>query len=85
MNKRILLAKSDKLTLNDITKAKEEALIKIRAQQMVIIERGNDVIAPFVQNSFNPLSLFKRFNTGMALFDGVMIGYRIFKKIRNIF
>lgn len=76
----------NKFTLEDITLRKQEVLQDIRMQHQILSDTAQQIIAPFMPSS-DPTqnTLIKKVNTGMAIFDGVMVGMKIFKSIRNIF
>lgn len=75
--------RNQKFTLEDISQRKQEALEDIRIQHQVIAERTEEIFAPFLPSDEGQSSLIKKFNTGMAIFDGVMIGMRLLKSIRK--
>lgn len=75
-----------KFTLEDISQRKQEVLQDIRIQHEIIAETTQEIFAPlFPSSSQGHSSLIKKFNTGMAIFDGVMVGIKIFKSIRKTF
>lgn len=76
----------NKYTLEDITLRKQEVLQDIRTQHQILSDTGKQIVAPFMPSS-DPMqsTLVKKVNTGMAIFDGVMVGMKIFKSIRNVF
>lgn len=78
--------RNQKYTLEDITQRKLEVLQDIQVQHQIIAETTQTIFAPFLpspQSGQN--ALIKKFNTGMAIFDGVMVGMKIFKSIRKFF
>lgn len=74
-----------KITLEEIARRKEETLTKIRAQQGVMTATARNIFAPLIPAASAGNAMMRSFNTGMAIFDGVMMGLKIMKKIRSIF
>lgn len=75
-----------KYTLEEISQRKQEVLQDIRIQHQVIAETTQAIFSPLLPSSNEEQnSLIKKFNTGMAIFDGVMIGMKVFKSIRKLF
>ena len=60
-----------KITLEEITQRKKKLLNEIHAQKRAATNKAD--------------SLMRSFNTGMAIFDGVVMGIKIMKKIRAYF
>lgn len=75
-----------KYTLEDISLRKEEVLGDIRIQHKIISDTTQEIFSPFMPSSGQDgNALIKKFNTGMAIFDGVMIGIKLFKSVRKMF
>lgn len=74
-----------KFTLKEISERKQEVLQEIRIQHQVISEATQRMVAPLLPSEQGTSGIFKKFNTGMAIFEGVMIGMRFFKRIRKTF
>lgn len=79
------LQTSQKITLEDIAQRKEETLTEIRAQQKAMAMIARDIFAPLAPAASAGSSLMKSFNTGVAIFDGVMLGMKLIKKFRSMF
>ena len=62
------------LTLEDLQQQKAEALEELRAQQQIMADTARNLFA-----------IMRAFNTGMAVFDGVMLGVKLMRKVRKIF
>lgn len=76
---------SPKITLNDIARRKEELLEEIRAQQKTMATTARSIFAPLAPAASKGNAMMRSFNTGMAIFDGVMLGIKMMKKIRSLF
>ncbi|MDR0745467.1 MAG: hypothetical protein LBF17_03115 [Mediterranea sp.] len=77
---------NQKYTLKDISQRKQKVLQDIRIQHQAIAETAQKIFAPFLPSPNQGRgSLAKKFYTSMAIFDGVMIGIKLFKRIRKIF
>jgi len=74
-----------KISLEDIALQKAKLLEEIQAQKMVISEAARLAFNPYSGVSAPGSSLIKTFNTGMAVFDGVMLGLKIMRKVRRLF
>ena len=67
------------LTLEDLQRQKAEALEELRAQKQVMNDTARNLFAPI------GTAIMRAFNTGMAVFDGAMLGIKLMKKVRKIF
>lgn len=76
---------TQKITLEDIARRKEEILVEIRVQKDAMTTTAKEIFAPLAPVASSGNSLMRSFNTGMAIFDGVMMGIKIMKKIRSLF
>jgi hypothetical protein len=77
---------NQKYTLKDISQRKQEVLQNIRVQHQVMAETAQEIFAPFLPSSNQGRSsLIKKFYMGMAIFDGIMVGMKLFKSVRKIF
>lgn len=72
------------LTLEDIIQQKLAIKKKIARQKTVLARLGKEVAAPFTPSS-KANGMFRAFNTGMAVFEGVAIGIRLMKRFRKLF
>lgn len=75
-----------KYTLEEISQRKQEVLQDIRIQRQVIAETTQAIFSPFLSCSNqkqNPL--IRKLNIGMAIFDGFIIGMKLFRSFRKIF
>lgn len=75
-----------KITLEDISKRKEEIRKEIEVQQSAIIGSIRNIFVPEPSGSASSASsMMRSFNTGMAIFDGVMTGIKIMRKVKAFF
>lgn len=78
--------KNSKITLEDIALRKEELLIEIKQRQEKMSLHSQQLFAPFLpSDDNNQSSVIKKFNTGLAIFDGIMLGMKMFKSVRRFF
>ncbi|WP_071145033.1 hypothetical protein [Bacteroides ihuae] len=73
-----------KISLEDIALRKAKLLEEIRTQKIVISETARLAFNPYSGVATTGNSLIKTFNTGMAVFDGVMLGLKIMRKVRRL-
>ena len=72
-----------KITLEEITQRKKKLLNEIQAQKRAMTAR--EIFSPLAPAANKADSLMRSFNTGMAIFDGVVLGIKIMKKMRTYF
>lgn len=73
------------LTLEDLQQRKAEALDELRAQKQVMAETARNLFAPVTPAANKGTAIMRMFNTGMAVFDGAMLGIKLMGRIRKIF
>ena len=73
------------LTLEDLQQQKAEALEELRAQQQIMADTARNLFAPIAPAADKGTAITRAFNTGMAVFDGVMLGVKLMRKVRKIF
>ena len=72
------------ITLDTIVRQKAEKLAEIRASKQRITDQAREIFHPTeTLNSAN--ALMNNFSSGMAIFNGVMTGFKIIRRIRNFF
>lgn len=72
------------ITLEEIASRKAELKKEIGEQKARMTTTTRNIFAPLMPSpSSNPL--MKSFNTGLAIFDGVMMGFKIIKSIKRFF
>ena len=72
-------------SLESLQKQKAEALGELRAQKKVMADTAKNLFAPIAPAADKGTSIMRAFNTGMAVFDGVMLGVKLMRKIRGMF
>ena len=73
------------LTLEALQQQKAEALEELRAQQQIMADTARNLFAPIAPAADKGTAIMRAFNTGMAVFDGVMLGVKLMRKVRKIF
>ena len=78
-------ANTDLITVESLQKQKAEAREELRAQKEIRNDTARNLFAPLAPAADRGTAIMRAFNTGMAVFDGVMLGMKLMKKIRNSF
>ena len=73
--------KPQTITLEYIARLKAE----IREQKKAMSRTTRRIFAPLAPAASKGDALMRSFNTGMAVFDGVMLGWKILKQVRRFF
>jgi hypothetical protein len=73
------------ITLAEIAHRKAQVKQEICEQKKQITLTAGNLLSPLASVGSSANALIKKFNTGVAIFDGVMLGFRIIKKIRKLF
>ena len=72
------------ITLDMIAQQKAEKLEEIRASKQRIVDNARQIFHPTeTLNSAN--TLMNNFSSGMVIFNGVLTGFKIIKRIRSFF
>ncbi len=79
------MQKPQKITLEEISARKEEVLTQIRAQKEVMTDTARELFAPLAPAVSTGSKIQRAFNTGMAVFDGLMLGMKIMRNLRRYF
>lgn len=74
-----------KITLEDITQRKKLLVDEIHIQKKAMTATAREIFAPLAPANNKADAIMRSFNTGMAIFDGVMMGVKIMRKIRAYF
>ncbi len=74
-----------KFTLEEIAERKKKLLDEIHAQKRAMAATTREIFAPIAPATNKADAIMRSFNTGMAIFDGVMIGIKIMRKMRTYF
>ena len=77
--------RNNKITLEDIEFQKQQKLDEIQFQKEVISEITQTIFAPLEPATTKAESLMRTFNTGMAIFDGVMLGMKTIGRLKKLF
>lgn len=72
-------------TLQELQQQKAEALKELRIQQEKLTSASRNLFAPPAPATSKGASFMQLFNTGMAIFDGAMIGIKVIRSIQRIF
>lgn len=72
------------ITLEMICQQKAEKLSEIRASKQRMTEQARELFKPS-ESMKNANALMSNFGSGMAIFNGVMTGFKIIKRIRSFF
>ena len=73
------------ITLEDIAKQKAVVLKKIRVHQDTITTSTRQFFSPLKPIANKSNGIMKAVNTGMFMFDGLLIGMKILKAFRKVF
>lgn len=73
------------ITLDEIRALKEKALQDVRQQKKVVNATTRKLFAPLAPAANKGNAIMRAFHTGMAAFDGIMIGIRLIKKFQKAF
>ncbi|MEG1563600.1 MAG: hypothetical protein RR365_07715 [Bacteroides sp.] len=76
--------KSSQITLEEIAQRKEKALQELRDQKEKMSATARSIFAPLAPAASKGNAILRSFNTGMAIFDGVMLGIKLMKKVRRL-
>ena len=77
--------KPQTITVEYIARLKAEKLEEIREQKRAMSRTTRRIFAPLAPAASKGDALMRSFNTGMAVFDGVMLGWKILKQVRRFF
>ncbi|WP_418697439.1 hypothetical protein [Bacteroides sp.] len=72
-------------TLESIAERKAALLQQIRGQKEAMADLTQEIFAPLAPATNKASAMMRAFNTGMAVFDGVMLGVKLMKKFRMLF
>ncbi|MEY8720033.1 hypothetical protein AALN73_02605 [Bacteroides stercorirosoris] len=73
------------ITLESIAQRKQEVRKKLHLQKQIMTDTARDLFAPLAPAADKGNAIMRAFNTGMAVFDGVMLGLRMMKRVRRMF
>ena len=72
------------ITLDKICQQKSEKLAEIRASKQRITENVREIFCSS-SNIEEGKTLMNNFSSGIAIFNGIITGFKIIKRIRNLF
>ena len=72
------------ITLDKIYQQKAEKLAEIQASKLRITNQARELFHPSETAGGNN-ALMNNFSSGIAIFNGVMTGFKIIRRIRNLF
>lgn len=73
------------MTLESIALQKKELRKKIHAQKEIMTDTARELFAPLAPAADKGNAIMRAFNTGMAVFDGLMLGVKLMRKARRMF
>lgn len=73
------------ITLESIAQRKTEVRKKLHLQKQIMTDTARDLFAPLAPAADKGNAIMRAFNTGMAVFDGVMLGLKMMKRVRRMF
>ena len=74
-----------KLTLENIAQRKKKLQGEIQVQKKAMTATVHNIFSPLPPANNKTNAIMRSFNTGMAVFDGVMLGIKLMRKIRKYF
>ncbi len=72
-------------TLESIAQQKEALLKQIRSQKEIMTNITREIFAPVAPATNKANTIMRAVNTGMAAFDGALMGLKLMRKIRHFF
>lgn len=77
--------KTSSITLESIALQKEELRKRLQLQKQIMTDTARDLFAPLEPAASKGNAIMRAFNTGMAVFDGLMLGVNLMRRVRKIF
>lgn len=71
------------VTLESIAQKKAMLLQEIRLQKEIMTGLTQEIFAPLEPATNKANAMMRAFNTGMAVFDGIVLGVKVMKKFRK--
>ena len=72
-------------TLEQLLQQKAALRQEIQTQKATLARMGYELTAPFTPAVQKGNSVLRAFNRGMAVVDGVMLGLKMMRKVKNLF
>lgn len=79
------VSESPYFTLESIAQQKNELREKLRVQKEIMTDTARELFAPLPPAASKSNAIMRSFNTGMAVFDGIMMGMKLLKRLRKMF
>lgn len=76
---------SSSMTLESIALRKKELRKKLHVQKEIMTDTARELFAPLAPAADKGNAIMRAFNTGMAVFDGLMLGVKMMRKVRSMF
>lgn len=76
--------RTNPITLETIALRKEETRKKLNLQKQAMTDTAREILAPLAPAANKGNAIMRTFNTGMAVFDGVMLGMKVMKRLRKV-
>lgn len=73
------------VTLESIAQQKATLLQEIRTQKETMTALTREIFAPLEPATNKTNAMMRAFNTGMAMFDGAMLGLKMIRKVKSFF
>lgn len=73
------------ITLDEIIQLKKFKKEEIKFQKEVLSNQAKEFFSPFKPFTSKGINLIQKLSTGMVLFDGIILGFKMIRKIKNIF
>ncbi len=70
-------------TLDDIRTLRQQALLDVQQQKQILSATTRKFVAPLTPTVNKGNSTMKAFNTGMAVFDGFILGIKMIRKFQK--
>ena len=74
-----------KFTLDDIARRKHEVLTEIHNKKDMMSDLAHLIFAPAPPATTRAGGLMHSLNTGIAIFDGALLGLKMMRKVRSFF
>ena len=72
-------------SLDALRQEKAKLRNELRKQRAVMNETASNLFAPLAPAANKGAAIMRAFNTGMAVFDGVMLGIKMMRQVRRLF
>lgn len=71
--------------LEEIAQRKEALSKQIHIQKKVMAELTKEIFSPLAPATDKTTSIMRAFNTGMAVWDGALLGWKLIRKFKKLF